>query len=136
MPAFRYCTWLLFSFRGRIARKAYFLSSAGLFGVILLGEEALRLGFHVDAFLIALPVLWSASALSCKRFHDFNMGGWWQLTLVPFMLLPESPEDLGMGVSGIFIDLAARLLALPFAWMLALRKGTDGTNTFGPEGKN
>ena len=136
----RYCTWLLFSFHGRLGRKEYFLANAGLVGVVLLGgvgalvliPNASHTDFETTIALMSLLLLWPEIVISCKRLHDCNMRGWWQLTFVPYLLFSEQ-TPVSWGMWGSVIQIAASLLALFFTYMLLLRKGTDGSNKFGPE---
>ncbi len=81
---------ILFSFKGRIGRKAYWLSFLGmmvaLFAVIFVlslagvGEDVLGL----VTLIIYIPIIWMSLAVQIKRWHDRNKSGWWVLiTLIP-----------------------------------------------------
>ena len=81
---------ILFSFKGRIGRKAYWLSFLGmmvaLFAVIFVlalagvGEDVIGL----VTLVIYIPLIWMSLAVQIKRWHDRNKSGWWVLiTLIP-----------------------------------------------------
>jgi uncharacterized membrane protein YhaH (DUF805 family) len=79
---------ILFSFKGRIGRKTYWLSILGIIVFWLLvgaltaitggsGEpSALVMGFIV---LLYIPFIWICIAVPVKRWHDRNKSGWWVL---------------------------------------------------------
>jgi uncharacterized membrane protein YhaH (DUF805 family) len=127
---------LLFSFRGRISRRQWWLGA-----LILLLGIALMLGiaFWSGDPLLALPLILAVFvatyALSVKRLHDRGKSGWWALV---FIFLP--------GVADRWSD---RLTEdTPLWWVLVLigsvltiwglielgfRRGTDGGNDYGPD---
>lgn len=114
--------YLLFSFRGRIARVSFALGSlaqiilaAGGFATIVFSVVLTRHGAKIDETVISLwmaPVfmfsIWSSLALSSKRLHDRDLSGAW--TLIAFI----------PGVGTVW------WLVQTFAM-----KGTDGENRYG-----
>lgn len=76
---------LLFSFQGRIRRKAYWLASlgiiiayialAGILQSVGLSESVLTLVLGV----LYIPVVWISLAIQAKRWHDRNKSAWWIL---------------------------------------------------------
>ena len=76
---------ILFSFKGRIGRKQYWLSYLGMIAVLFtIGIVAGVIGVDEDRlntfFLILyVPIFWISFAISAKRFHDRNKSGWWVL---------------------------------------------------------
>jgi uncharacterized membrane protein YhaH (DUF805 family) len=116
--------WVLFSFRGRLGRRSFFLGSLlpvigfaiGLFG--LLGEVDYASSFSVDTttginfVLLMMAALlispWVYAALAVKRLKDLNLA--WPLVFV--VLVP--------------------FVALPAYIALCLIDGTDGSNPYGP----
>lgn len=76
---------LLFSFQGRIRRKAYWLASlgiiiayialAGILQAVGLSESVLTLVLGV----LYIPVVWISLAVQAKRWHDRNKSAWWIL---------------------------------------------------------
>ena len=79
---------ILFSFRGRIPRKTYWLY--GVLG-LLLGLVMATLLFGIAGVaerraevLANLLIAWPAAAISAKRWHDRDQSAWWLLiNLVP-----------------------------------------------------
>ena len=79
---------ILFSFRGRIPRKTYWLY--GVLGLLLVSVMATLL-FGIAGVeerraeaLGNLLIVWPATAISAKRWHDRNQSAWWLLiNLVP-----------------------------------------------------
>ena len=79
---------ILFSFRGRIPRKTYWLY--GVLGLLLVSVMA-TLMFGIAGVeerraeaLGNLLIVWPAAAISAKRWHDRNQSAWWLLiNLVP-----------------------------------------------------
>lgn len=87
---------LLFSLKGRIGRKTWWLTSlAVMFGFTVLSgvlvamggglassgssPEAAMSGALLGLLLIFVPVVWTSIALGVKRLHDNDMRGWWML---------------------------------------------------------
>lgn len=114
----------LFSFDGRVGRKAYWLFLVAVL-VISMGiqfaalgpmiaaaaadpEAAANMSFPVWIWIIFIPMMWMSLAVQAKRWHDVDKSAWWILIgLVPF-------------VGG--------LIALVFNGFIA---GTPGPNRFG-----
>lgn len=114
----------LFSFDGRVGRKAYWLFLVAVV-VISMGvqfaalgpmiaaaaadpEAAANMSFPVWIWIIFIPMIWMSLAVQAKRWHDVDKSAWWILIgLVPF-------------VGG--------LIALVFNGFIA---GTPGPNRFG-----
>lgn len=96
-----------FSFKGRIRRLEYGLSSiilfAFLFPMELMPSDTDDLGwsvFLVIWLMICIPMYWFWFAQGAKRCHDRNQSGWYQL--------------------------------IPFYWLwLVFGKGDDVTNNYG-----
>jgi len=110
---------ILFSFKGRIPRKTYwiwgFLALLGfvLFGSFLLG--ILGVDPNVGSVILNLLVLWPAFAVTIKRWHDRDKSGWWVLiNLIPivgaiwslvengFLRGTEGPNRFGEDLTGRF----------------------------------
>lgn len=82
---------ILFSFKGRIGRKAYWLSSLGmlvLVGILVviggaLGDQNV---LAILMLVICVPLIWASLAVQIKRWHDRNKSGFWIfITLVPLI---------------------------------------------------
>ena len=81
---------ILFSLRGRIPRKTWWLWGVGaLLGVALGGSLLLAIaGIKPEraGIVMNLAVLWPAIATSVKRWHDRDKSGWWLLiNLLPIV---------------------------------------------------
>jgi uncharacterized membrane protein YhaH (DUF805 family) len=85
--------WLLFSFRGRIPRRAYWgvaLGASVIFIVVVLGMSAV---FEEDSPLSAItlivlyiPMLWISLTTQVKRWHDRDKSAWWILiNFIPYI---------------------------------------------------
>jgi uncharacterized membrane protein YhaH (DUF805 family) len=114
----------LFSFEGRVGRKAYWLFLIAVL-VISMGiqfaalgpmmaaamenpEAAANMSMPIWIWIIFIPILWMSLAVQAKRWHDVDKSAWWILIgLIPF-------------VGG--------LIALVFNGFIA---GTPGPNRFG-----
>ncbi|MDD1781395.1 DUF805 domain-containing protein [Enterovibrio sp. ZSDZ35] len=110
---------VLFSFKGRIGRKQFWLGSLVMLiqNIILFVAFSMTFdmttnmptvaGFGILAVTLVLSI-WEATALYVKRFHDRSKSGWWVL--------------IG------FVPVIGAL------WLLiecGFLKGADGTNHFG-----
>ncbi len=105
---------ILFSFKGRIPRKTYWLY--GVIGLLLVSlMTTLLLGIagveerRAEA-LANLLIVWPAAAISAKRWHDRNQSAWWLL----INLLP---------VVGVIWSLVVN----------GLLRGTVGANRYGED---
>lgn len=83
-------TQLLFSFQGRIRRKAYWLGSLGVLLAYVAVAMILQLAGLSEAALttvlgvLYIPVIWISLAIQAKRWHDRNKSAWWILiNLIP-----------------------------------------------------
>jgi uncharacterized membrane protein YhaH (DUF805 family) len=85
----------LFSFNGRISRKAFWLVTLASF-IISIGLNMVALGsafgggmdpnnmptIPVWFWLVQIPMLWIGLAVYCKRWHDQDKSGWFSLLLL------------------------------------------------------
>ncbi len=107
----------LYSFEGRIGRKAFWLGTLGIIAAVVVAQilmvalaavsETAGMIGAVVAMVICLALLIPSIALSVKRWHDLDKSGWFAL--------------LG------FVPLV-NLYALV---MCGFVQGTQGTNQFG-----
>ena len=81
---------ILFSFRGRLPRKAFWLY--GVLGPLLVSVMLeLLLGIvgvseRRTEMLTTLLLVWPCAAVSVKRWHDRDKAGWWALVyLIPLI---------------------------------------------------
>jgi len=101
----------LFSFKGRLARSPFWWAGVGIWGafavLFVFLDESLGRG---ATWILYPPFLWILAALMIKRLHDGGHGAQYLL----WILLPV------LGPIWLVIT-------------LALRKGTDGDNQYGPD---
>ena len=81
---------ILFSFRGRVPRKVFWLY--GVLGPLLVSVMAEMLLGIVGVserraeMLTTLLLVWPCAAVSVKRWHDRDKSGWWALVyLIPLI---------------------------------------------------
>ena len=105
---------ILFSFRGRVPRKVFWLY--GVLGPLLVSVMAgMLLGIvgvseRGAEMLTTLLLVWPCAAVSVKRWHDRDKSGWWALVY----LIP--------GIGLLWTLIANGLL-----------RGTPGPNRFGAD---
>ncbi len=106
---------ILFSFKGRVGRKVFWLTSLGLLvGLIVLMVVMGLIGLPENLLMIVMlvvyiPVIWISLAVQAKRWHDRDKSAWWILiNLVPV-------------IGGLWALVETGFLA-----------GTEGANRFGP----
>lgn len=138
---------LLFSFRGRLNRKPYWLTTlvlilimlvlivlvVGIGGADLLTGDMSGLGVAFIILLLAyIPLLWIGLAISAKRLHDRNKSAWW---LVLFYLVPGILQGVGDRIEGVGIVLTLAGLAISIWALIELGflRGTVGPNQYGPD---
>lgn len=91
--------WALFSFKGRMRRKEYWLYSVPVLLLILptlfyQGGNSVLDGLSL---LISLFTIYSSTALNAKRLQDRNRGIYWLiLTLIPIIGPIYALVDLGI----------------------------------------
>lgn len=105
---------LLLGFRGRLARKPFWLygvvgvSLAQLIAYALLGIAGV--GERAADAISTLLVVWPGLAISVKRWHDRGKSGWWVLiNLIPLVGIVWTIVECGF------------------------LRGTPGPNRFGPD---
>ncbi len=105
---------IFFGFRGRIARRTWWLYGvAAMLGLGLLLTALLRIaGLDPDAAtgVVSLLLLWPSVAISVKRWHDRDKSAWWVLVgLIPV-------------IGGLWLLIENGML-----------RGTPGPNRYGPD---
>ena len=83
------------------------------------GPPVLVIIFMVLAAILFLAMLLPSIAVLIRRFHDVGISGWWYLAIIVVGMVP---------VIGTLIQFAPLVIAL--------LKGTDGPNKYGPDPKN
>ena len=108
--------WLLFGFRRRIPRLAYWAATTvtGIFYYALLYFTARYITEPVTQAVVTLLLVtiyvWSSLAVSAKRYHDRDKSAWW----LAIMLIPI------IGSLWMFIE-------------LGFLRGSYGPNSYGRE---
>lgn len=125
--------WYFLSMKGRIARQEFGL---GLFALVLIDMLIVRIGPKLASsgpqyyngippadwsglHILLVVSLWPLAAILVKRLHDFNLSGWWALTI---LALPHIHQALGVPYWLPYLLAAATLSVLP---------GRPGDNRFG-----
>lgn len=66
--------------------------------------------------IFALGIILPSIAVTVRRFHDYNLSGWWYLGAIVAGFIP-------------FVGFLASIAA----FVITVLKGTDGPNNFGPD---
>lgn len=121
------------TFQGRAARSEYWWFMLFVYGVsILLAGLALGMGgvqgfetgdfpmFSLILFVVLglffLGMILPLIAVTVRRFHDYNLSGWWYLAAIVVGFIPV------VGFAGSIASFVVTVL-----------KGTAGDNKFGPD---
>jgi uncharacterized membrane protein YhaH (DUF805 family) len=137
-------TQLLFSFRGRLNRKPYWMTVIATMAIIvlllLLALSMIREHrFEFAAFTVVIllilyiPLVWIGLAISAKRLHDRDKSAWW---LLVFYLLPGILSSAGneMGDVGfILLHIISFAISVWAFVELGCLRGTPGANRYGPD---
>jgi len=136
-----------FSFKGRIPRKHYWISTLVIISLAILafaiGFGLLELGigmvaaFALPAILFAVIVVASFS-IGLRRLHDRNKGWRW---LIPFYILPTilDAERLGLAANSLLFWVVTAIGLGLSIWALVdlgFLRGTDGPNEYGEDPLN
>ena len=71
---------------------------------------------YIVMFIVILGMFLPAISVTVRRFHDYNLSGWWYLG----------------GILAGIIPLVGFLASIAI-FVITLLKGTDGPNNFGPD---
>ena len=137
-------TQLLFSFKGRLNRKPYWMTAIAtmliiivllLFALILIREHRFEFAGLTLAILVILyiPLIWIGLAIGAKRLHDRDKSAWW---LLVFYAAPGILSTAGNRLEDVgFIILHVISFAIS-VWAfveLGCLRGTPGPNRYGPD---
>ncbi|QCE35381.1 DUF805 domain-containing protein [Acetobacteraceae bacterium] len=150
------CFQKYFQFRGRASRAEYWFFS--IFASMLLGvgeiidrflqvtfKDVSIFSFYKEdggffSFAILVMISFPLLTVACRRLHDCNYSGWWQLMLIPLSILTKCDLStsylnhlVGAGefVKTDFSDLSFSLMTLVFALFFFAQKGDAEANYFG-----
>jgi uncharacterized membrane protein YhaH (DUF805 family) len=137
-------TQLLFSFRGRLNRKPYWMTIIATMAIfvllLLLALSMIREHrFEFAAFTVVIllilyiPLVWIGLAISAKRLHDRDKSAWW---LLVFYVLPGIFSTAGneMGDVGfILLHIISFAISVWAFVELGCLRGTPGPNRYGPD---
>lgn len=144
-----------FSFDGRATRRDFnirfaltaFLGSiaAGLLDFFFVNGSILTMESQSPfSNLWGILTFVSMFAVVCRRLHDMNYSGWWQLLThgFTFTFITIAITTMGMsllvnpvaaGVGGIIAVLAVLIFYLLFFVFLSIKRGTVGPNKYGSD---
>lgn len=74
--------WFLFSLKGRVGRKHFWLFNLAVFVMFLAYCSIIGINMMKDddrSIFFYLVVLWPAFAVQVKRWHDIDKSAWWIL---------------------------------------------------------
>ena len=129
------------TFSGRAPRSEFWWYQ--LFYLIIVGVPLAFISETLDNLWSLLNFI-PALAVSCRRLHDIDKSGWWQL--LPMVVLPLFM--LGFALRGFdLVDYTSGLFGSPIAWagivigiglyilliVWFARQGTPGPNRFGQD---
>ncbi|WP_343315646.1 DUF805 domain-containing protein [Brucella sp. BE17] len=119
-------------FSGRASRSEYWwfqlfywlvlLGFGLIFGVLMAlfdrgqGFSSVYLIAVVPAAIFILALIVPVIAVQIRRFHDYNLSGWWYLLLVVLGFIP-------------YVGILASIAVV----VISVLKGTDGPNKFGAD---
>lgn len=131
--------WLLFGFRGRLARMPYWIGTA----VSVLVMVVAFLLFVADTqspwalavfMLLVLIGSFIGIALSLKRLHDRNKSGWWLLIyLIAPAIFDFAARATGVEALYAIFVLASLGISVWALVDLGFVRGTRGVNRFGED---
>jgi len=140
------------SFKGRVNRRDFILK---FFLVSVLGSLIARgldiflkynglslYGINIFSSIWTLIFIVPGFAVTCKRMHDFNYSGWWQMApqifLIIMLIVLYIFPKIGIDMSLVML-ICMILGGIACIWVLSLmlmvffRKGTNGSNQYGPD---
>ena len=135
---------LLFSFRGRLNRKRYWMTVIVtmaviivllLLALVMMREQRFEFAALTVVILLLLyiPLIWIGLAIGAKRLHDRDKSAWW---LLVFYVLPGILSSLGnqMDDLGFLILHVVSFAITVWAFVeLGCLRGTLGPNQYGPD---
>jgi uncharacterized membrane protein YhaH (DUF805 family) len=126
----------LFSFKGRISRKSYWLGNLGLqslqvlafAAVAALGKDTNEIEGKLIYTLATLTLLWPILALALKRLHDFGQGSAFFWPVATLYIL-----SIGLDISNGMLALTSTIAQFTVLIVLGCVKGMPGPNEYGDD---
>jgi uncharacterized membrane protein YhaH (DUF805 family) len=136
---------LLFSFEGRVGRKAYWVWNVLYYAVIMGFATGANLLFPAMAHIILpvflLMVLIPDLAITAKRWHDRGKSSWWLLLNVPLVfgrMAAPMGDPTAMPQTSTIEILTSVVALICGCWILVecgFMKGEETANQYGPQVK-
>ena len=142
------CFKKYFTFSGRAARSEYwwFQIFAVLGSIVSIVVDGVIFGAGygdtgVLGTIFSLAIIIPTFSVTCRRLHDINRTGWWQIGwvlvilslgyLAIFALIMTTPSfGVGDSMVLIFVVLVGMGVLWPLYWLAS--SGTKGDNKYGP----
>ena len=146
-PDFKAYLWTLYaSLEGRISRQTYWLKllvpiavalRIGFFLDVAWGSRAYEANIGLLSGAVLLMAIWPVIAGTVKRLHDRDTSGWaiavfWGLLVLELMISLVA-DGSGASVMVNIFRFGAWFLGLHLVIELGFRRGTEGTNRYGPD---
>jgi uncharacterized membrane protein YhaH (DUF805 family) len=144
-----------FSFNGRATRYDFnirYALVACVGAIIAYTADFIRLGgmvfFNPSALVISntfsLLAFIAGFAVTCRRLHDMNISGWWQILayfapasfagiFIVSVGMAILANPLAAGFGGFAAILIALIVYLLYFIFLSAKRGTVGPNKYGPD---
>ena len=141
-----------FTYKGRIGRKTYLITTLAIIvsGVICTLITAAGIPFILKYFfgifnkfqaLLILPgvvlvwiIVWIIFSFpAVKRLHDIGISGWFFLLLLLDVAYRLFRRIYLNNVRYLEIEIPLLVISISILLILLLKKGTEGSNTYGPD---
>ena len=147
-PDFQAYLWTSYaSLEGRISRQTYLLKflvpiavalRIGFFLDVAWGSRAYESNIGLLSGTVLLMAIWPVIAGTVKRLHDRDTSGWaipvfWGLLALGLMLSLVAGDSLGAWVMVGIFSLGVGFFGIHLSIEVAFRRGTEGTNRYGPD---
>src|SRR6266566_2393644 len=135
---------LLFSFRGRLNRKRYWMTVIVTMAVIILllllalvmmREQRFEFAALTVVILLLLyiPLIWIGLAIGAKRLHDRDKSAWWLLVFYAAPGILSTAGNRMEEVGFIILHIISFGISVWAFVELGCLRGTVGPNRYGPD---
>jgi len=140
------CFKKYYTFSGRALRSEYWWFQVfAILGSIVLGvvDSIVFGGSYTDTGVLgtifSLAIIIPTISVTCRRLHDINRSGWWQIGWVLVLLLGYlaifglimTTASFGGVLVLVFVVLIGAGVLWPLYWLAS--SGTEGNNEYGPD---